>query len=177
MSSEPAEVIAARLAGSAFRDHSVELKRFLMRRVRNAHDADDLAQEVFTRLLRVRDAELVRKPLAYLLGIATHVVHEFVQRRQHDRVLFDSEFADNLPESRSDAAHQGMAERLGLQEQLDLALTKLPPTHRLVILLVKRDGMSYGEAAQAAGLSVHTVEKYLVEARALLRLTLTESQR
>jgi RNA polymerase sigma-70 factor (ECF subfamily) len=175
MSSDPAAVDSARLAKSAFSDHSVDLRRFLLRRVRNAHDADDLAQEVFTRLLRVRDAELVRKPLAYLLGIATHVVHEFVQRRQRDRVLFDSEIADSLPENRDHAAAQGLAERLGLQEQLELALTKLPPTHRAVILLVKREGMSYSEAANATGLSVHTIEKYLVEARALLRLSLTES--
>lgn len=177
MSSNAAEVDAARLAKNAFRDHSVDLRRFLLRRVGNAHDADDLAQEVFTRLLRIRDAELVRKPLAYLLGIATHVVHEFVQRRRHDRVLFDSEIADSLPENPEHSANHGLAERLGLQEQLDLALTELPPTHRLVILLVKRDGMSYGEAAHATGLSVHTIEKYLVEARALLRVTLAQSER
>jgi hypothetical protein len=41
-----------------------------MSRVGNINDIDDLVQEVFTRLLRVRDVELVRDPLAYLFGIA-----------------------------------------------------------------------------------------------------------
>jgi DNA-directed RNA polymerase specialized sigma24 family protein len=56
-------------------------------------------------------------------------------------------------------------------------LRKLPPTHRLVILLVKRDGLSYAEAARATGLSVHTIEKYLVEGRAMLRLILGGKER
>jgi RNA polymerase sigma factor (sigma-70 family) len=177
MLSDPLDTDPAGFANRAFHDHSAHLRRFLMRRLGNAHDTDDVSQEVFTRLLRVRNAELVRTPLAYLLGIATHVVHEFLQRRRHDRVLFDSDLADDLPETGAQAATQGLAERFELQDQLDRALTKLPPTHRLVILLVKRDGLSYREAAGKTGLSVHTIEKYLVEARALLRLILSDSER
>jgi len=165
---------AAQLAKAAFRNHAVELQRFLIRRVNHAQDADDLAQEVFARLLRVRDADLVRTPLAYLLGIATHVVREFRQRKHHERVVFDSDVTDDLCEKPEQATHTGIAERLELQDRLDRALQLLPPTHQLVLLLVKRDGLSYAEAAESAGLSVHTIEKYLVEARALLRVRLEE---
>jgi len=164
---------AARMAKSAYSDHSAVLRRFLMSRVGNINDIDDLVQEVFTRLLRVRDTELVRDPLAYLFGIAANVAREFLQRRYQDNVLFDSEVADRAPASRDQLTDGGVAERLELGQQLNRALTRLPPTHRLVILLVKRDGLSYGEAARATGLSVHTIEKYLVEARALLRLILS----
>jgi len=165
---------AAQLARTAFRNHAVDLQRFLIRRVNHAQDADDLAQEVFARLLRVRDADLVRTPLAYLLGIATHVVREFLHRKHSERVVFDSEVTDDLCESPDAAAPAGLAERLELQDRLDRALALLPPTHQLVLLLVKRDGFSYAEAARTAGLSVHTIEKYLVEARAQLRLKLEE---
>ena len=44
-------------------------------------------------------------------------------------------------------------------------MSQLPTAHQLVLLLVKRDGLSYAEAAQAAGLSIHTIEKYVVEAQ------------
>lgn len=165
---------ATQLAKNTFRDHAAELQRYLIRRVGHTHDADDLAQEVFVRLLRVRDAELVRKPLAYLLGIATHVVREFRQRRQHDYVLFNSEVTDELCEKPELLATQGHAEQLELQNRLERALAQLPVTHKLVLLLVKRDGLSYAEAAQAAKLSVHTIEKYVVEARARLRVMLEE---
>ena len=168
---------AARLATSAFREYSPELHRYLLRRVHHLEDADDLAQEVFARLLRVRDVELVRDPLAYLFGIAANVAREFLQRRYQDTVMFDSEVADRTPAHAEHLIDGGVAERLELGEQLNRALTKLPPTHRLVILLVKRDGLSYAEAARTTGLSVHTIEKYLVEARALLRLILTGKER
>lgn len=165
------------LAGAAFRDHSRELHRFLARRVARAEDADDLAQEVFARLLRVRNAELIKNPLSYLLGIATHVIREFRQRKQRDRVLYDSELAAELCDSTEDAPGQGTGfpEQLELRQRLDKALNRLPSAHQLVLLLVKRDGMSYSEAAAAAGLSVHTIEKYVVEARAKLRIILMET--
>jgi DNA-directed RNA polymerase specialized sigma24 family protein len=45
---------------------------------------------------------------------------------------------------------------------------ELPQHYRTVILLCKRDGMTYEEAAAASGLSVHTVETYLIRAKAKL---------
>jgi RNA polymerase sigma-70 factor (ECF subfamily) len=168
---------AAQLARSTFRDHGGALQRFLLRRVGNPQDADDLAQEVFARLLRVRDAVLVRDPRAYLLGIATHVIHEFRTRRQHDLPLCTAEAAEDALEAVAQTATLGVAERLELQDGLGKALAKLPPTHRLVLLLVKRDGHSYSEAARLSGLSIHTIEKYVVEARARLRVLLADTQR
>ena len=165
------------LAGTAFRDHARELHRFLARRVAHAEDADDLAQEVFARLLRVRNADLVRNPLSYLLGIAAHVIREFRQRKQHERVLYDSDLAAERGDSSEDAGLQGadFAEQIELRQRLDRALRQLPETHQRVLLLVKRDGLSYAEAAAAAALSVHTIEKYVVEARARLRIILAET--
>lgn len=172
-----ADKSVSRLALSAFRTHARELQRFLLRRVGDRHDADDLSQEVFARLMRVENAELIRNPLAYLLGIATHVVREFRQRKQHQCVIFDSDMADSLSEnlglvSRGDASNS--SDQLELQNWLDDALKQLPPTHQAVLLLVKRDGLSYEEAAVTAGLSVHTIEKYLVEARARLRVIMKD---
>jgi RNA polymerase sigma factor (sigma-70 family) len=174
MSSETAPS-AARLATAAFRNHAAELQRYLVRRVGHAHDADDLAQEVFARLLRVKDADLVRKPLAFLLGIATHVVREFRQRKHREQVIFDSDVTDEMCEHSGQLTDQGCAEQLELQNRLDRALAQLPATHKMVLLLVKRDGLSYAEAAKASGLSVHTIEKYMVEARARLRIMLAET--
>ncbi len=163
---------AARLAGVSFKEHSAELRRYLLRRVGHPQDADDLSQEVFARLLRVRDAELVRSPLAYVLGIAAHVIREFRQRRQRELVTFDSQITDATCEHTGANSATGCAEQWDAQNRLEVALAQLPATHKLVLLLVKRDGLSYAEAAAASGLSIHTIEKYLVEARARLRVAL-----
>jgi RNA polymerase sigma factor (sigma-70 family) len=169
-----ADQSASGLALSAFRTHARDLQRFLLRRVRDRNDADDLSQEVFARLMRVENVELIRNPLAYLLGIASHVVREFRQRKQH--VIFDSDMADSLAEN-AELLPRGItnnSEQVELQNWLDDALKQLPATHQAVLLLVKRDGHSYEEAATKTGLSVHTIEKYLVEARARLRVIMKD---
>jgi RNA polymerase sigma-70 factor (ECF subfamily) len=86
--------------------------------------------------------------------------------------VFDSEVTDDLCDNPDQAVPAGVAERLELQDRLERALEQLSPTHQLVLLLVKRDGLSYAEAAKISGLSIHTIEKYLVEARAQLRVRL-----
>lgn len=161
----------ARFAAQAFRKYGAELHRYLVRRLRRPQDADDLAQEVFLRLLRLEDADFVQKPQSYLYGIASHVVHEFRMRaeQEHERVTFDSEMLETAAERRSQLQLEDPGERLNIQRQLDRALERLPATHRTVLLLLKRDGMSYEEAARATRLSIHTVEKYLFQAKAMIK--------
>jgi DNA-directed RNA polymerase specialized sigma24 family protein len=52
------------------------LKRLLRLRARNAADVQDLAQEVFLRLLRAPHHEEIRSPEAYLFTIASHVIQQ-----------------------------------------------------------------------------------------------------
>lgn len=162
----------ARLASGAFQRYAAPLHRFLLRRVRRPQEIDDMAQEVFARLMRVESAEFVRKPASYLFGIATNVVREFRIRSEHDqeRVTFDSQMVDHLAEHPFETPQDDMAERLSLQRQLERGLARLPRMHRTVLLLVTRDGLSHEEAARATDLSIHTVEKYVTEARARLKL-------
>ncbi len=162
----------ARLTGAAFRKYAPALHRFLLRRIRQPQEVEDMAQEVFARLMRVENAELVRKPASYLFGIAANVVREFRIRAEHEHqhLTFDSEIVDFLTEHAHEARADELAERLSLQKQLERGLAQLPRTHRVVLLLVTRDGLSHEEAAKAANLSVHTVEKYVTDARARLKL-------
>ncbi len=72
---------------------------------------------------------------------------------------------------------QVRAERLSLEQDLRNALAQLPPTHRAVLLLVKRDGFSYEEAAQKMKLNVSTVTSYLFDARARMKMLLKHRKR
>src|ERR1700704_4221347 len=67
-------------ASSAFLRYGPELQNFLLRRINRAQDAEDVVQEVFLRLLRMGDREILRNPRAYIYGIALHVVREFRMR-------------------------------------------------------------------------------------------------
>lgn len=159
----------AGLTQSVFDRYRQQLQRFLVRRLRSSQDARDLAQEVYLRLLRVPDPSLVRQPQAYLYRIAANVVYEYRIREQHEPVLFDSEALEAIAEHPAETDRDEMANRLDAQRQLEGLLNQLPPLYRAILLMQKRDGLSYAEIAKELGLSIHTVEKYLFRALALVR--------
>lgn len=161
----------ASFATLTFGRYRRELHRYLLRRLRHPQDTDDLAQEVYLRLCRLDDEKCVHKPLAYLYGIASHVLADFrievEQQREH--ITVDSETVEEWSDSPSCVLPDDLGDRLNLQQQIDKALAQLPPTHAAVLLAHKRDGMSYDEVAEALGLSIHTVEKYVTQAKARIR--------
>jgi RNA polymerase sigma factor (sigma-70 family) len=59
---------------------------------------------------------------------------------------------------------------VSIQQQIEAALAKLPPMQAAVLVLHKRDGLSYEEVAQKLGLKVETVHKYLTQARLKIRM-------
>jgi len=163
---------AERLAVLAFRKYAPELHHYIERRVRRPGAALDLTQDIFERFLQVNDSDAVRNPQAYLYGIASHVVREALFRDDRSLVMYDSTAVDAADQSLKYAWPDDMAERLALQEDLRHALAQLPAAHRTVLLLVKRDGLSYEEAARKTHLSVSTVTSYVFEARAKIKMLL-----
>lgn len=156
------------LAGEACELYHADLHRFLMRRLQSTQQAQDLAQEAYLRLLRVEKASLVRKPRAYLYRIAINLVYEFRLRQQQEPVTFDSDVLAEVSEAVSDHP-QLEDERLANEQRVTALLERLPPLYRAILVLRKRDGLSYDEIARQLAISVHTVKKYLARAVAMCR--------
>lgn len=167
-----------RPAGSlaaTFVDHHLRLMHYILRRVSDRQDARDLMQEIFEQLVRAQQAsptEVVRDPVKYLYGIAANVVSDHLKRagRQRRRLVVDSQILDSLHEQLAHACPDYLAERLSDQRSLERALASLAPTHRQVLVLTSRDGLSYAEAARQLRISVDTVKKYAYEAKVQLRM-------
>lgn len=157
--------------GSMLQLYGSELRNYLLRRLYRAHDADDVVQEVFMRLLRVANQDFIRNPRAYLYGIALHVVREFKARDQKAGtwVTLEPQVIQQQAEHPAELQPDEMPDQLNLQRQLERALRQLPAAHRTVFLLHKRDGYSYEEIAQKLGISTHMVDKYLLQAKVRLR--------
>jgi RNA polymerase sigma-19 factor, ECF subfamily len=153
---------------ASFQDYDKQLHRYLVRRMPRPQDAEDLAQEVYLRLLRIDRDKRVLKPLAYIYGIASHLVADYrSDARQKHSPLSDNE--DEAQEDGPEASVDDLLDRLNLQQQLERALTQLPRTQALVLLAHKHRGLSYEEVAAELGLSIHTVEKYVTQAKARIR--------
>jgi RNA polymerase sigma factor (sigma-70 family) len=160
---------APHLAESAFAQYGKALHRYLMRRLANAQNAQDLAQEAYLRLVRLEDAELVRAPQAYLFRIASNLIYELRLRQRRDPVTFDSRMVDYAAERVSDPNASEPGERINMERQLESVLAQLPPLYAAILVMKKRDGKSMEEIAKELGISIHTVKKYLFRAVAQCR--------
>ncbi|HEY8507568.1 MAG TPA: RNA polymerase sigma factor [Steroidobacteraceae bacterium] len=152
------------------RQHGRSLRRFLASRLRNASaDLPDLVQEVFLRLLRIDHHETIRSPEAYLITIASHVIHQHALR--HAASPRPVEINEALAELQS-AAEQDPAARAETQQRIDAlaaALAELSPKARAALILNRRDGYSLEEIGKQLGISRPMVKKYLVRALAHCR--------
>src|SRR5688572_26163294 len=162
----------ASATATAFSTYSRALHRYLRARIRDPSAVADLTQDIFERFLKVPHTETVRDTQGFLYGIAFNLIREYRVREKHSCVEFDSEMFDLATEHLEYATPDDAAYRLALQQELRNALGKLPPVHRAVLLLVMREGLSYAEAAQRAGLEESTVKRYVHEGRARVKQVL-----
>ena len=151
---------------SWFREWQQPLRRFLVRRrVGPAADVDDIAQEVFLRLLRYDRADLVKQPLAYLFTIASNVAAEWAMRANR-RMPHDSTWLDELVDPLSpECVHEEHASGESVRE----ALQRLPPRARHIMLLHFHEEMTQPEIARALGVSRKIVKRDTARAYADLR--------
>lgn len=148
-----------------------ELYRFLLRRLRRRHEAEDLLQSVYLRFLQTPQTDLVRQPRAYLYRIATNLLGEFALRARRDPVLYDSKTAGELSEHATlqEIASDVFGDRMALEEQLQRVMQQLPKTYRTVLLLRTVEGLSFAEIGNRCAISEQSARKYLVRAMALCR--------
>jgi len=157
------------LAGNACEHYHADLHRFLMRRLRSAQHAQDLAQEAYLRLLRVERADLVRQPRAYLYRIAANLVSEFRLREQREPVAYDSELLEEAARRADASSIEEHGEQLADVQEVESLMRGWPPLYQAIFVLRKRDGLSYQEIAEELDISIHTVKKYLARALAMCR--------
>ena len=139
-------------------------------------------QEVLKRALQAKSPQFIEDPIKYLYGIARHVICDFTRAGVgHPGVIFDSDRADSIAEHSLDAvsdaraAEEALAAQIDYERAVDQAIRHLPSTHRKVLLMTMRDGLTYAQAAKALNLYLHTIKKYACQARAHLRVMLDPS--
>jgi len=145
-------------------EHATTLQAFFRRRVRVASDAPDLAQEVYLRMLRVSNIDVLRNPELYIFTVANNLVKEQAlrdkRRGSHDDIDDDAiqtQLAE-LPQMDSDMDTSVRIDRL------HEVLEQLSPKCRAAVLLQYRDGLSYEAIGERLSVSTHMVKKYLTQA-------------
>jgi RNA polymerase sigma factor (sigma-70 family) len=155
--------------GELFRDWRLPLRRFLAGRGGGcAADIDDIAQEVFLRLLRYERSELIDFPQAYLFKIASNVTAEWAMRSSR-RLPHHSEWLTELVDALSPEAE---LEREMLDERLRSAVRMLPARAREILRLHYAEGLVHEDIARTLGVTRKIVKRDIARAYASLRISL-----
>jgi RNA polymerase sigma factor (sigma-70 family) len=147
-----------------FAEQYAALVAFFYRRTRMKADAPDLAQEVYLRMLRVKDLDAIQSPQSYLFTVASNLLKEdaVLQRKRGSRVDVAEAAANwqlqHLPNFAGDLDTANRVERLRI------VLQQLSPKCRAAVVLQYRDGLSYQEIANQLNVSPNMVKKYLTQA-------------
>ena len=140
------------------RRHWTRLFHYVTRRVGRADDAEDVAQEVFVRLWEGRTTwQPGGSAQGYMYRIARNLImdsarHEQVRERTADDVR---QLARRTPSPIDDAVHGE------LSRALEEALSRLPTRRRAAFLLVRFQGLTLAEAAEAMDLAPQTVANHV----------------
>src|SRR5579872_398723 len=149
-----------RLVEGLAEDCGHDLVRFIAKRLRSVADARDVAHEAYMRLLRVKRRDLIRDPRAYLYRVAANVLYEFELKRKAESAGL-ALWSDNHPPDMDPGQLEHSVEQLFLGQRIEVVLSQLPPKCRAVLILCRRDGMTYDEIAARIGISPSMVKKYL----------------
>lgn len=149
-----------------FRQWRVPLRKFLVGKgALPTSDLDDVAQEVFLRLMRYERAELIEHPQAYLYKMASNVAAEWAIRGRYVRP-HESKWLEALS---TEARPEDEASQVEMQEEVRRALLTLLPRQREVLKLQFFEGLSRMQIAQRIGTSERSVKRTLIKSYELLR--------
>lgn len=149
-----------------FRQWRMPLRKFLLGKVgvRTA-DVEDVAQEVFLRIMRYEKAELIQHPQAYLYKIASNVAAEW-SIRAASRFRHDGKWLMNLPGGEQPDA---LLLRVQSQEEIKRALSTLQPRQREVLKLFFTEELSHSDIAERTGQTLRMVRRHFARGYGRLR--------
>ena len=153
-----------------------ELLRFFIHATHDVHEAQDLVQETFERVLaRMSNGESIQNARALLYETGRNLLIDRHRRAQHR--MHDGENAlDNVAApatTHPDVMYAGR-ERVGL---LMTAIESLPPRCREAFVRHRIDGLSQAEVAREMQISLNMVERHIMLAVATCRKALGEERR
>jgi RNA polymerase sigma-70 factor (ECF subfamily) len=143
--------------GSLYDSHINQVYRYALARLGNVHDAEDVAEEIFLKMLAGLPGYQWRKVpfAAWLMRIARNEVVSFARRS--GRRLTDGELPEEvIDRNNSDPAEQ--TERLMALEDMRRAVQLLPEAQREVIILRFASGLSVADTAKALNKNENNVK-------------------
>jgi RNA polymerase sigma factor (sigma-70 family) len=142
------------------------LTAYFQRRVSSRSEAEDLTQEVFLRLIKRLDVEMLENPEAFVFTTAVNLLRDRYRRGQTQRSHL-AEVGLQQPGIEELSPERVFDSRQHLESVIE-ALEQLDERCRDAFILHRLEGMKHAQIAELYGVSVSSVEKYIIKALAVL---------
>lgn len=146
-------------------DHHRWLHTWLCKKLGCTHQAADLAQDTFVRIMGSRtesnNAAHWVEPRAYLTTVARNLVADHWRRQELERAYLAAIALLPEPTAPSPETRLLMLESLF---RIDKSLSALPAVTRRIFLRSQLDGRVYSDIAQEMNLSLATIKRHMSRA-------------
>jgi RNA polymerase sigma-70 factor (ECF subfamily) len=153
--------------------HAAGVRKYLSRLVRNRSDLDDVVQDTFMKAwVRLSTFRFEATFRTWLISVALNEALTLYRRRKYGLscpVIIDLEA---IP-SKCESPYQSFARMEG-RSKLRIAVQKLPPKYRDVLVLCDLEQLTTRETAKRMNASISLVKTRLFRARHMLTAALTE---
>ncbi|MCH4871470.1 sigma-70 family RNA polymerase sigma factor [Pseudomonas sp. TMW22091] len=147
-----------------YSEHHSWLFGWLRRKLGCAHNAADLAQDTFARILNARESvATLREPRAFLSTTARRLIIDQSRRKKIENAYLQ-ELALTAQALEGFQSPEQILTTLEALEQIAFILEGMHEKAREAFVLYYLDGMTQCEIARQLGLSDRTVRKYLIQA-------------
>lgn len=139
--------------------------------LRNQNDAEDIAQQVFTKIyFSIGNFDARSSLLTWIYKITTNECYDYLRKKRVRKLVYESDVSEDdtrmmeNSEANADRA-QAIDDQLSQRQLVMKLLEKVSPEERNLILMKEVEGLSVQELADMTGMNENTIKVKLFRAR------------
>ena len=139
--------------------------------LRNHNDAEDIAQQVFSKIyFSIKNFDFRSSLLTWIYKITVNECYDYLRKKRVRKLVYESDFSEedaHRMENSENASEQGtpVDTRLAQRDFIVKLLDKLSEDDRTLLLLKEVEGHSVEELSQMTGMNENTIKVKLFRAR------------
>jgi len=139
--------------------------------LRNHNDAEDIAQQVFSKIyFSIKNFDFRSSLLTWIYKITVNECYDYLRKKRVRKLVYESDFSEEDAQrmQNTDAAidqNPAVDTRLAQRDLIGKLMGKLSPEDRSLLLLKEVEGHSVEELSQMTGMNENTIKVKLFRAR------------